>query len=218
MLASASAPLIHVRLLGAPSITTPVGMVSPAKPFVFGAALYLALNRGRAVRREELATLLWPDADDAKRNERTRWLVRQLKLAGLGIEGGTPEISLAAAHVSVDLEAFATAPSATDALGLAGVDVLAGYDPQISDRFSLWLENTRDAYRAGVLRTLGEWLTTTLRSRSWRTVEAIARRMLVLDRDRKDAARERHCPSSVLVCNGGARTNTTPAARGDPHP
>src|SRR5471030_639812 len=124
---SAPAPFIHVRLLGAPSIATPVGPVSPAKPLVFAAALYLALNRGRAVRREELATLLWPDADDAKRSERTRWLVRQLKVAGLGLEGGTPEISLATSDVRLDVDALLNAPSATDALALVGVDVLSGY-------------------------------------------------------------------------------------------
>src|SRR5471030_1355344 len=185
----APAPAIHLRLLGAPQITTPAGLVLPGKPLVFAAALYLALNRGRAVRREEVATLLWPDAGDAKRSERTRWLVRQLKLAGLGLEGGTPEISLAAADVSHDVDSLRAAPSAADALALVGVDVLAGYDPQISDRFSRWLEETRDAGRADVLRVLGEWLVTTQRSRSWPVVEALARRMLALDEAHEDAAR-----------------------------
>jgi DNA-binding SARP family transcriptional activator len=184
----ASSPFICLRLCGAPSITTPLGPISPAKPFVFAAALYLGLNCGRAVRRDELATLLWPDASDAKRSERTRWLVRQLKLSGLVLAPGAPEIALAAIDVQVDVEALMTAPSAADVLALVQADVLAGYDPQISDRFSHWLEETRGLYRADVLRVLGDWLATTRRNRSWQSVEAIARRMLALDGERADAS------------------------------
>jgi DNA-binding SARP family transcriptional activator len=194
---------IHLRLLGAPQITTPAGPVPAGKPFVFAAALFLGLNRGRVVRREEVATLLWPDADDAKRSERMRWLVRQLKLAGLRLEGGSPEISLAAADVADDVDALRTAPSATDALALVGAGVLAGYDPQISDRFSRWLEDTRDACRADVLRVLGEWLVTTRRRRSWPVVEAIARRMLALDETRDDAARALEESTTMQGRRGG---------------
>src|SRR4051794_23158155 len=102
-----ASPPIRIRLLGAPSITTPAGAISPAKPCVFAAALYLGLKRGRAVRRDELATLLWPDASDAKRGERTRWLVRQLKLSGMSgmmLAPGAPEIALARTDVQLDVD------------------------------------------------------------------------------------------------------------------
>jgi hypothetical protein len=47
--------MLTISLFGAPSIATPTGAISPAKPAVFAAALYLRLNRGRVVRRDELA-------------------------------------------------------------------------------------------------------------------------------------------------------------------
>jgi DNA-binding SARP family transcriptional activator len=184
----ASSPFVCLRLCGAPSITTPIGAISPAKPFVFAAALYLGLNRGRTVRRDELATLLWPDASDAKRGERMRWLVRQLKLSGLALAAGAPEVALAATDVKLDVDALAAAPSAAHVLSLVQADVLAGYDPPISDRFSRWLEEMRDLYRADVLRRLADWLATTRRNQSWQSVEAIARRMLALDEGRADAS------------------------------
>jgi hypothetical protein len=35
---------------------------------------------------------------------------------------------------------------------LVDADVLAGYEPRISDRFTRWVEDTRAAYRSAVLR------------------------------------------------------------------
>jgi hypothetical protein len=181
--------MLAISVLGAPSIATPRGTISPAKPFVFAAAFYLVLQHGRGVRREELAALLWPDADDAKRRERTRWLVRQLRLSGLPLAAGAPDLRLvAAADIKIDIAELPAASSATDALALAQADVLAGYDPQISDRYSHWLEGIRDTYRADTLRVLGEWLATSRRGKAWRLVEAIARRMLAMDDGRQDVA------------------------------
>src|SRR5471030_3172905 len=161
----AATALIDIRLLGAPAILAPAWEISPAKPFVFAAALYLGVNRGRVVRREELAAILWPDASDAKRSERTRWLVRQLKLAGFPARDGVQELGLTAADVRIDVETLSLESSAMEALGRIGGGVLSGYDPLVSDRYAHWLEETRDAYRADVMRVLGAWLVTLRRSR-----------------------------------------------------
>ena len=196
---------VRIQLLGAPAIDTAMGPLSPAKSFVFAAALYLGLNRGRRIRREELATLLWPDASDAKRGERTRWLVRQLRLAGLPIGANTPEVGLTAADVTLDVGELAAAPSAVAALALAPAAVLAGYTPRISDRYELWLEERKDAIRFEVLGILAGWLDTTRRGQAWSTLAEIARRMLALDESRADAA--------AALTESVAQQGRSPAAR-----
>jgi DNA-binding SARP family transcriptional activator len=185
-----SGPQCDIRLLGSPSITTPDNSISPSRPLVFAAALYLGLHRARPLRREQLATLLWPDADDRKRGERMRWLLCQLRQHGFLLGERSSELRLAGGCVTLDIEALKRAPSAANALVLVDSvsDVLAGYAPAISDTFSCWLEDTRTVIRSEVVSVLAGWLATARRATAWQVVEQIARRMLVFDRLREDAS------------------------------
>ena len=171
----------RVQLLGAPSIWTPTGQLSATKPLVFGAALYLGLNRGTAFPRTQLATLLWPDTDEVARGERSRWLIHQLRTIGLAGPARAPDIGLGRRQVALDVDELATAASASDVLALVRGDVLAGYDPRISDTFARWVDETRDVQRSTVIQALDGWLTTVRRTASWLEVEEIARRILALD-------------------------------------
>lgn len=180
---SACPPGVHCRiqLLGPPSIWTSTGHVSAAKPFVFGAALYVGLHRGQPVARTELASLLWPDADGASRGERMRWLMHQLRQSGIPTLARSPQIELGTTEVLLDIDELAAAPTAADALVLARGDLMAGYEPAISDGFSRWVEEVRDGMRSRVLLAMERWLTVARREARWSTVEEIARRMIALD-------------------------------------
>ena len=180
---STSTPAVKCRIhvLGAPSIWTPTGPLASTKPLVFGAALYIGLHRGEPVRRTHLSALLWPDANEAARGERSRWLVHQLRQIGLAGPARAPEIELGAHELALDIDALTNATSASEALTLARGDVLSGYDPRISDTFSRWIDESRDALRSTVIRTLDSWLAAARRTASWMQVEDLARRVLALD-------------------------------------
>lgn len=171
----------RIRLLGPPTIQTPVGSVSAAKTFVFGAALYLGLHRGRAVGRAQLSALLWPDADAATRSERLRWLMRQLRQAGLPSPTRTPQIELSVDLVRLDIDDLEDATTLAEVLQQGGGELLHGYDPNISDTFGRWLDETRDALRSRVIRVLGRWLAEARRVGNWAAVEELARRTIALD-------------------------------------
>ncbi len=171
----------RIRLLGPPTIQTPAGSVSAAKIFVFGAALYLGMHRGLAVGRTQLSALLWPDADTATRSERLRWLMRQLRQAGLPTPTRTAQIELTAEQVVFDIDELEGAHSLAEVLQQGAGELLHGYDPNISDTFGRWLDETRDAVRSRVIRVLGRWMAEAQRGGDWAAVEELARRIIVLD-------------------------------------
>jgi DNA-binding SARP family transcriptional activator len=181
----------RICVLGAPRIFAPAGPLATSKPLVFGAALYLGLRRGEAIRRTRLAALLWPDADNATRGERLRWLVCKLREAGVLGKERAQEIMLSVREVRLDVDDLIDAASAAEALSLARGDVLAGYEPNLSDTFSRWTDEVRDALRSEVIRSLEGWLAAARRAASWQQVDELARRILALD--------EFHLPASVAL-------------------
>ncbi len=178
----------RVELIGAPRIFAPAGELSPTKPVVFAAALYLLLHRGRTVRRATLAALLWPDADTAARGERLRWLVSQLKQHGVPVQARAADMTLSVGDVSTDMDAIVQAMTVEDVLARGSDALLAGYEPDISDLFSRWLEETRDALRLDLLRALLPWLAAARRGANWSATAQLARRILTLDPFHKQAA------------------------------
>jgi len=171
----------EIDLIGAPAITTPAGPLGVNKPLLFAATLYLSVHRGRPVHRAQLGALLWPDADDAARGERMRWLLHQLKRIGVTAPARAPELSLVAGDVLTDVDRLTAATSASDAADLVRGDVLAHFDPDISDEYSRWLEEVRSSVRVSVVRALEPWLASTRRQGDWTVVEQVARRVLALD-------------------------------------
>ena len=188
MLPGASEPKWRIQVFGAPSIWTPTGPLAVTKPLVFGAALYLGLNRGVAFPRSRLSALLWPDIADAARGERSRWLVHQLRSVGLGGPARAPDIGLAVRDVTLDVDGLSTAATASEVLALVRDDVLSGYDPQISDTFSRWVDESRDILRSTAIQALDGWLVTVRRAASWTEVEEVARRILALDEFHESAS------------------------------
>ncbi len=197
----------RVSLIGAPRIETPAGELPSSKPVVFAAALYLLLQRGRRVRRAELAALLWPDADDAARGERLRWLVAQLKGHGIAVQARSPEIVIDAGEVAVDVEELlASAPGAgLDAQELG--DLLAGYEPDVSDRFTLWLEEVRQDLGSRTRRWLLARMAAARRVGNWLVVEEIARRILRPDPENPDAGAA--LKEAVTMQSGPRRPSTS---------
>jgi DNA-binding SARP family transcriptional activator len=185
---AATCCLLRVTVLGAPHLSTVLGPIAPTKTVVYAAALYLGLNRGHVTRRGELARLIWPDADGSTHGERIRWLVHQLKRAGLSFAARDPQLGLRTADVVLDIDLLDAPRWTDDILGIPQGDVLAGYDPQISDVFDRWVSDTRDAMRARVLHDLKRWLAVARAETLWWQTELLARRILLLDEYHEDAS------------------------------
>jgi len=172
---------LRITVLGAPHLQTPLTPISPSKPIVHAAALYLGLSRGRSIRRGELARLIWPDEDDGTHGERIRWLIHQLKRAGLSFPARDPLLGLDVEKVSLDVDVLDAPTWTDDILDISHGDVLAAYDPQISDLFDRWISDARDALRARVLHGLDRWLVAARAEALWHRTEQLARRILMLD-------------------------------------
>src|SRR5260221_12564754 len=99
--------------MGPPRLRTPLGDLSPSKPHVFGAALYLGLRRGATVHRSQLSTLLWPDADDRVRGERLRWLLSRLRRHGVAPQLRTSDLGFDRLYMQFDVDTLYTLESAS---------------------------------------------------------------------------------------------------------
>jgi len=188
----------RIQLIGPPRLRTPLGDLSPSKPHVFGAALYLGLRRGATVHRSQLSTLLWPDADDRVRGERLRWLLSRLRRHGVAPPLRTADLGLDRLDVHFDVDELLSAESAATAVAIAQGDVLDGYAPQISDGFSRWLEDARTSQRAVVVSALEEWSAASRRNSDLTGLAAVARRILQLDPS--------HAPALKDLLDSVART------------
>jgi DNA-binding SARP family transcriptional activator len=78
--------MIELRSLGTAEIDTGTSTLTPSQEIVFGAALYLILERGNHISRKHLASLLWPAVPEKARAHRLRQTILQLKKLGLTVK------------------------------------------------------------------------------------------------------------------------------------
>ncbi|MEP6998878.1 MAG: AAA family ATPase [bacterium] len=102
----------------------------------------------------------------------------RLKRYGIPLVSRAPEIRLEVDQVTLDVDTLASARSAADVIALVQGDVLLGFEPRLSDAMSRWLEDSRDALRMNVVRSLEEWLSSSVRAGDWYDVERLARLVL----------------------------------------
>jgi len=138
-------PSLDIRLLGPPEILV------AGKPLVVDtrkavAILAVLAADGRAYAREELAALLWPDADDASARGALRRTLSALRAA----VGETPlvvdrsKVDLVRDRVRIDLQELETLASSSDPVDLAHASTLArgpflaGFSLRDSPDFDDW--------------------------------------------------------------------------------
>jgi DNA-binding SARP family transcriptional activator len=137
---------VGVRLLGPPAVRVADAWVPlrPTKPHALFA--YVAY-RGVRVRREEAASLLWPDADAEHAHGDLRQALRALTRGPFGrlVERDRGALWLT---VDSDVPEFRRAAAErrwVDALALHGGSLLEGFEIDGADEFASWLEVERTA-------------------------------------------------------------------------
>ena len=148
----------------------------------------LALARGRAIPRGELAGWLWPDADETKASASLRKVLSWLRteLPGGTILARRNEVWVARESLAVDAVEFEAALDADndDALAQAAAlyhgDLLAGIDP-VPGAFEEWLITERARLRCRAEEGLQELIDRSLADCRYTAAADAARRLIAID-------------------------------------
>ena len=169
--------MIDLKAFGTGQIRTPLATITPSHSRVFAASLYLILERGKPVSRSRLASLLWPDAGEGLRAHRLRQTLLQMRKLGITVDADRNKLHIPHSAITSDLDCL------SDPAALLGgsLEVLSGYDPQISEGFTDWLESKRHAAHAEVTRFLIDAIDKAKRRGDWASVDELASECLVLD-------------------------------------
>lgn len=131
MKSSAAETQLRVRLFGEPAVLLPDGRVVALEPRAAAVVALAALEPG--ISRLRVATLLWPDSSDPRRNLRQQ-LLRFRQLFGHPLVEGHAALTVSDPLIEA-LDAAAAAP------------LLAWHTYEDCEEFAAWLSQQRDARR-----------------------------------------------------------------------
>jgi DNA-binding SARP family transcriptional activator/tetratricopeptide (TPR) repeat protein len=142
---------MNVRILGPPAVHV-AGAWLPLRPTKPHALLAYVAYRDAPVRRAEMATLMWPDADAEHAQCDVRQALRNLARGPFAAAIGRDRTGVWLCG-ECDVHAFRTAVAEgrwCDAFALHGGPLLQGFEIDDADEFAAWLASERSA-------VAGEW-------------------------------------------------------------
>jgi DNA-binding SARP family transcriptional activator len=176
--------MIRLRSIGQCIIEVGDARLTPAAETLFATALYLVLESGRAVSRQELTDMVWPLASERRGQHCLRQALYKLNSLGAALRCERVHIVLPNRSVHSDCAPFLMAQDpaelerlATEAAG----PFLPGYAPTFSAPFSNWLDRQRDLMNSAIRRVLVAALGARKQRGEWHMVEALATKCLGLD-------------------------------------
>lgn len=152
-----------------------------------GAKTWALLGRvviGPPITRRELATFLWPEANDPR--AACRWTILQVRRAlepaatFIDVDDGLRLTALDGATVVVDVLMLHEGRTSIDELGTIGDLLLEGIDPRDAPEFEDWLRRERTRAVSALGATL-RWSAAVAATTDTGTAIALARRAIVLD-------------------------------------
>ncbi|MEO6209421.1 MAG: AAA family ATPase, partial [Gemmatimonadaceae bacterium] len=156
----------------------------PAAETLFALALYLIMEAGRAVGREELARVLWPGVPSGKAQHGLRQAIYKLRSFDIEITAQRSALRLTPGTFTTDFAELLLpqTPVMQEALAdqISGA-FLPGYRPQLSEAYATWVERQRDVVHSAVARTLMAGMQAKKRVSDWNRAERLATMCLRLD-------------------------------------
>ena len=172
--------MIELRSIGTAEIHTGSATLTPSQEIVFGAGLYLILERGRRIQRSRMALLLWPSASERVRSHRLRQTIHQLKKLGIAVRADRNVLVLGEHEAQVDADSLKEHCSAGAEI-LHSLEFLPGYRPRFSEGFGDWVDAARERVHSALTRELLEALRAAREAGDWLSVERISSHCLRLD-------------------------------------
>ena len=139
--------MLRLKSLGQTLIEADDARVTPSAETVFATTLYLIVEAGRPVGRDELTRLIWPGVSESRAQHGLRQVLYKLKTLGATIKADRSSLILSPRFCSTDFsELLEPQPnSVLEALAeRIGGSFLPGYRPDLSEQFSMWVERQRD--------------------------------------------------------------------------
>ena len=172
---------VRLRILGEALIEVGGKSVTPSATHLFALLLYVALERGRAISRAELAALLFSEESPSVAAHNLRQLLYRARRLGLPIASKSLLVCLPPELVEDDVkEALAGNYPERTRSGSISLALLPHYTPPTRP-LSDWLERFREHLQHQLLRRLADDLQNARRGADWRSVEALATASLELD-------------------------------------
>ncbi len=191
---------LDITLLGEPALS-----IDGQRQPLAGAKTWGLLARvviGPPITRRQLATLLWPEADDPR--AACRWTILQVRRALepaatlLDADDGLRLATLDGATIVADVLMLHEGRTPMDELGATGGVLLEGIDPRDAPEFEDWLDRERRRAASALGATL-RWAVAVTATTDTGAAIALARRAIALD-PFDDAAQE--ALVSLLVAAG----------------
>jgi len=176
--------MLRLKSLGQTLIEADDARLTPAAETVFATALYLIIETGRPVGRDELTQLLWPGVTEAQAQHGLRQALYRLKSLGAIIKADRSALVLSPRYCSTDFAALLAPQSPVAIESLAskvGGCFLPGYAPQLSDEFTSWVERQRDVVHSALARVLVAGMQAKKRVSDWNGAEQLAALCLTMD-------------------------------------
>jgi DNA-binding SARP family transcriptional activator len=176
--------MLRLKSLGQTVIEVDDARLTPAAETVFATALYLIIETGRPVGRDELTGLLWPGVSEAQAQHGLRQALYKLKSLGATIKADRAALILSPRFCSTDFGALLAPQSPLPIETLAskiGGSFLSGYRPQLSDEFASWVERQRDVVHSALSRVLVAGMQAKKRVSDWNGAEQLATLCLTMD-------------------------------------
>ena len=178
--------MVHLGVMGEAVIQAPQGRVTPSATRVFSLALLLLLDREHPWERDELVSLIWPDASISNGRHNLRQALYRLRSVGVPVWASGERIVLDPAVTVRNDEP--TLHESTEELSdaiVAGTrrigHFLGGYDPTYSPALREWIEDRRSQSHARVRVVLARCLEHGRRSARWSEVERLATMLVQFD-------------------------------------
>ncbi len=176
--------MLRLKSLGQTLIEVDDARLTPAAETVFATALYLIIETGRPVGRDELTRFFWPGVSETQAQHGLRQVLYRLKTLGALIKADRAALILDPRFCSTDF-AELLAPQSPATLELLASNIggsfLPGYRPQLSDEFGSWVERQRDMVHSALSRVLVSGMQAKKRVSDWNGAEQFASLCLTMD-------------------------------------